>query len=180
MENQSSRALIVIDVQQLFFMDPNNPVHNSTELVANLNKLIAKFRLANEPVIFVRHNELDEGGLNFGSDRWEVASLLDAREDDIYVEKTHADSFYKTNLAEVLENLNVKSLVLAGLQTDFCVDSTCRSAFGRGYQTTLVSDAHSTYDNQFMSAADTIAYHTRLIGGRFATLKTTVEITGIN
>jgi nicotinamidase-related amidase len=157
-------------------MNPSNLVHNSVELVENLNKLIAKFRSASEPVVFVRHNEADEDGLNFGSDRWAVCSQLDAREDDIYVEKTHADSFYRTNLAEVLESLNVNSLVLAGLQTDFCVDSTCRSAFGRGYETTLVSDAHSTYDNQFMTAAETIAYHTNLIGGRFATLKATREI----
>jgi nicotinamidase-related amidase len=176
MNNLPNRALIVIDVQQLFFMDPSNLVHHSAELVANLNKLIAKFRETGEPIIFVRHNEADEGGLNLGSDRWEVCSHLDAREDDVYVEKTHADSFYKTNLTEVLESLNVDSLVLAGLQTDFCVDSTCRSAFGRGYKTTLVSDAHSTYDNQFMTAGETIAYHTNLIGGRFATLKTTKEI----
>ncbi|MBS1795249.1 MAG: cysteine hydrolase [Acidobacteria bacterium] len=178
MNEQPKRALIVIDVQQLFFMDANRPVHNSAALVANLNKLIAKFRENGEPVIFVRHHEPDEGGLNFGSARWQVYSGLDARADDVYVEKTHADSFYRTNLAEVLAGLGVDSVVLAGLQTDYCVDSTCRSAFGRGLRTTLVSDAHSTYDNSFMTAEQTIAYHTKLIGGRFAELRTTGDLTG--
>lgn len=70
----------------------------------------------------------------------------------------------------------MSSIVITGLQTDYCIDTTCRSAFGKKITTVLVSDAHSTYDNSTMKAIEIVNYHNRIIGRWFATLQQTNEI----
>ncbi len=166
-------ALIVIDVQEGFFSDPIDPVYNEKNLIHNINQLIDSFRKHGKPIIFVRHTDED---LVKGTRRWEVYSKVHSKSDDLYVDKTTPDSFFKTELLNVLKKNNIDSIVIAGLQTDYCIDATCKSAFGKGIPTILISDGHSTYDNSFMKADKIIDYHNKIIGRWFAKLKTTDEI----
>lgn len=142
-------------------------------MISNVNELIEVFREHELPIIFVRHNDED---LVRDTKPWEVLSGVDSRKDDIYVDKTTPDSFYKTNLLNVLKKKNIDSIIIVGLQTDLCIDSTCKSAFGKEISTILVSDGHSTYDNSFMKAEKIIEYHNKIIGQWFAKLETTNEI----
>lgn len=168
-----NKALIVIDVQEGFFSDSNYPVYNEKELINNINQLIDSFRKDGKPIIFVRHIDED---LIKGTRPWEVYSKIHSTSDDLYVAKTTPDSFFKTELLNVLKTNNIDSIVIVGLQTEYCIDTTCKSAFGKGISTILVSDGHSTYDNSFMKANKIIDYHNKIMGSWFAELKTTKEI----
>ncbi len=168
-----NQALLIIDVQNGFFSNPEEPVYNETQLINNINGLIDSFRRLGKPIIFARH--LDED-LVKGTKPWEVYANVHSRPEDLYIDKTTPDSFLNTDLQKVLKDRNIQSLVIAGLQTDYCIDTTCRSAFGKGIPVILASDAHSTYDNSFMKADKIIEYHNKIIGRWFAQLKTTDEI----
>ena len=168
-----NEALIVIDVQEGFFSDPNYPVYNENKLISNINLLIDSFRKKGRPIIFVRHIDED---LVKGTVPWEVFSKVHSKPGDIYVDKTTPDSFYKTDLLSVLKANNIDSIVIVGLQTEYCIDTTCKSAFGKNIPVILVSDGHSTYDNSFMKADRIIEYYNKIIGRWFAKLKTTEEI----
>jgi nicotinamidase-related amidase len=168
-----NEALVVIDVQEGFFADPNYPVYNENRLISNINLLIESFRKRGKTIIFVRHVDED---LVKGTVAWQVFSKVHSRQDDIYLDKTTPDSFYETDLLSVLKENNIDSIVIVGLQTDYCIDTTCKSAFGKNYSVVLVKDGHSTYDNAFMKADKIIDYHNKIIGRWFAKLKTTEEI----
>lgn len=169
-------GLIIIDVQEGFFADKNNPVHDEEILIDNINSLIKFFRAKNLSVVFVRHTENKGQELEKDSKAWQIYSKIDAVENDIYIDKTTPDSFLDTPLRDIIKKLNINTIVIAGLQTDYCIDTTCRSAFGKKIDTILVKDAHSTYDNSFMKASEIIDYHNKIIGRWFAHLKTTKEI----
>lgn len=170
----SKKALIVIDVQNIFFTDENPQPYKIKEVVENMNKLIKNARENNTPIIFVRHS--DEDYMKFGSFEWQIYDGLDALENDFFVEKKTPDSFFETDLLELLERENIGEIYLCGLQTDYCVDTTCRSAFGKKIKAFLVEDAHSTYDTEFVKAENIIKHHNSIIGKWFAKLVPTNEV----
>lgn len=90
--------------------------------------------------------------------------------------KYHADSFHETDLQEHLKAMHVKKLVIVGIQTEFCVDTTCRRAFSLGYETILVADGHSTFDSDLLTASQIIAHHNMVLGSQFAELKQAADV----
>ena len=139
LENRPNTALLVIDVQ-------NGAVagaHQRDAVVANVGSLVEKARREDVPVVWVQHS--DEG-LVRGSDEWRIVSELTPAETEPLVEKNYGDSFEDTALETVLSDLGVGRLVVVGAQTDACIRSTLHGAFARGYDATLVSDAHTTED----------------------------------
>lgn len=169
-----STVLIVIDVQTGLFTEPGYPVYQKDSILRNINALIAKARSADVPVFFVQHTE-SEGPLQLNTPGWKIHSALDVRDSDVRFIKTSPDSFYKTPLESLLKDRGITDLVLCGLQTEYCVDTTTRSAFSHGYRTFLVSDAHSTYDNDLLKASQIVAHHNGILRS-FADLKTTQDI----
>ena len=139
LENRPNTALVVIDVQ-------NGVVagnHERDAVVANIGGLVDKARSEGVPVVWVQHND---DNLPRGSNEWEIVSELEPAGDEPLVEKQYGDSFEDTPLESVLSDLGVGHLVVCGAQTDMCVRSTLHGAFTRGYDATLVSDAHTTED----------------------------------
>jgi len=139
LENRPNTALLVVDVQQ-GVVDGN---HQRDEVVANVGGLVEKARQERIPVVWVQH--FDEG-LVRGSDEWRIVSELAPGEEEPLVEKSYGDSFEDTTLETVLSGLGVGRLIVAGAQTDACIRSTLHGALARGYDATLVSDAHTTED----------------------------------
>lgn len=169
-----STALIVIDVQTGLFTEPGYPVYQEDSVLKNINALIAKARIADVPVFFVQHTE-SEGPLQLNTPGWQIHSALDVRDSDVRFIKTTPDSFFRTPLETLLKERKITDLVLCGLQTEYCVDTTARSAFAHGYRTVLVSDAHSTYDTGLLKASQIVAHHNGILRS-FADLKTTPDI----
>ena len=152
-------ALLVIDVQ-MFGFGEDSPVHAGESLLANLCDLVARARAAGVPVIYVQHcgaeGELDE----LGAPAWEIHP-----------------AFQETTLLQELESRNIKRLVIAGMQTEYCIDTTCRRAYSLGYDVVLAKDAHSTWDTEHLTAPQVIAHHNATLGDWFVTLKAARDIT---
>jgi nicotinamidase-related amidase len=157
LENRPNTALLVIDVQNGVV----EGAHDRDEVVANVGSLVERARRERVPVVWVQHS--DEG-LARGSDAWRIVPELTPAEAEPLVEKNYGDSFEGTNLEGVLSGLEVGRLVVVGAQTDACVRSTLHGAFARGYDTTLVSDAHTTEDQTPWGAPppDQVIAHTNL------------------
>lgn len=150
-------ALLIIDVQQAL-CSGEGAAHDIDSVLQRINALGQQARAAGVPVVLVQHEEPD-GDFLYGSSGWQLAEGLLAGAGDVRVRKTTPDSFNGTDLAEVLNELDVDGLVICGLQTDFCVDTTVRSALAKGYDVTLVGDAHSTVDNAVLKAEQIVAHH---------------------
>jgi nicotinamidase-related amidase len=139
LENRPNTALVVIDVQ-------NGVVtgnHERDAVVANIERLVEKARREQIPVVWIQ----DSGESRvIGSEPWEIVSELTPMETEPHVDKKYGDSFEDTNLESLLADLAVGRLIVAGAQTDACIRSTLHGAFVRGYDTTLVADAHTTED----------------------------------
>jgi nicotinamidase-related amidase len=151
-------ALLVIDVQNAL-CSGRYAVFESQRVIERVNEVSTKARAAGAPVVLIQH-ESRNGPLDHGSEGWRLADGLGVEETDIRLGKTATDSFHHTELHSILQRLGIDHLVICGLQSEFCVDTTTRRALGLGYRVTLVSDAHSTLDNGILTAAQISAHHT--------------------
>jgi nicotinamidase-related amidase len=157
LENRSKTALLVIDVQNGVVAG----AHERDAVVANVGSLVEKARQEQVPVVWVQHS--DEG-LARDSDNWRIVPELTPDDAEPLVEKNYGDSFEDTTLENILADLGVGRLVVVGAQTDACIRSTLHGAFVRGYDATLVSDAHTTEDLSAWGAPtpDKVIAHTNL------------------
>ena len=150
-------ALLVIDVQQ-GLCEGEHDAFESRQVIARINKVSEKARAAGAVVIFVQH-ESKSGYLEFGTDAWQLAHGLHVEATDLRIRKTTPDSFHRTELEELLKRHAVGNLVICGMHTEFCVDTTTRRALALGYPVVLVEDAHTTESNEHLSADQIIRHH---------------------
>jgi nicotinamidase-related amidase len=157
LENRPNTALLVVDVQNGVV----EGAHERDGVVANVGGLVEKARQEGVPVVWVQHS--DEG-LERGSDAWRIVPELTPGDAEPLIEKNYGDSFEATPLETVLSGLGVGRLVVVGAQTDACIRSTLHGALVRGYDATLVSDAHTTEDQTAWGAPppDQVIAHTNL------------------
>jgi nicotinamidase-related amidase len=157
LKDRSTTALLVIDVQNGVVADS----HNRDEVIANINTLVDKARSEDVPVIWVQHSSDD---LPLDSESWQYVPELQRRDSEPLVHKLYGDSFEDTNLEDLLAERGVARLVVSGAQTDACIRSTLHGGFTRGYDVTLVSDAHTTEDLSQYGAPtpDKVIAHTNL------------------
>lgn len=133
-------ALLVIDVQR----DVVAGAWQRQTVIANIVELVKKARHHDVPVIWVRHSD-DE--LEYGSIGWQIVDELIPLPGEMIIEKHYGDAFEATDLAAALDENQINHLVICGAQSDACVISTLFGSFVRGYDTTLVGDAHTTVDH---------------------------------
>lgn len=150
-------ALLVIDVQKGVVAD----AHQRDTIVAGIGTLVDKAREEGIPVVWVQHSD---DGLVKGSEAWEYVPELTRRATEPLVHKNFGDSFEGTELEDVLAGAGVGHLVVTGAETDACIRSTIHGAFTRGYDVTLVADAHTANDNSEWGAPppDQVIAHTNL------------------
>ena len=168
-------ALLVIDVQQGLF---DEGAFEPERLLTQVKTLIDHARSSDVPVIYVQHNEDPEygGSLVAGQPGHAIHAAIAPQVGDAIIQKFNPSSFQDTNLQDVLAEKGIKRLVLSGMQTEMCVDSTCRDAYARGYNVTIASDAHTTMDNNVLKADQIIKHHNATLR-MFAKIKPTEEIT---
>jgi nicotinamidase-related amidase len=151
-------AMLVIDLQCGSVCD-SNPKHDSDGLVRRLNGLARRVRRGDGIVIFVQQDGPKGDDHYPGTPGWELLPDLDVREEDIVIRKTCCDAFLGTELTEILDAHGAENLIITGCSTDFCVDTTVRSALGRGYRTFVPVDGHTTSDRPHLPAESIIAHH---------------------
>ena len=157
LENRPNTALLVVDVQNGVV----EGAHARDSVVANVGSLVEKARREQIPVVWVQHSDEE---LVRESDDWRIVPELAPGEAEPLVEKHYGDSFEDTTLERVLSDLGVGRLVVVGAETDACIRSTLHGAFVRGYDATLVSDAHTAGDKSAWGAppVDQVIAHTNL------------------
>ncbi|GAA2104467.1 cysteine hydrolase family protein [Microlunatus panaciterrae] len=176
--DRPNSALLVIDVQNGVVAE----AHQRDAVVANIGTLVLKARGEGTAIVWVQHSDEQ---LEKGSDAWEYVPELPRGESEPLVHKTYGDSFEDTDLEGVLAQAGVGHLVVTGAQTDACIRSTIHGAFARGYDVTLVADAHTTEDLSAWGAPppDQVIAHTNLYWreqsapGRTASVVETKDVT---
>jgi nicotinamidase-related amidase len=157
LENRRNTALLVVDVQNGVV----GGAHQRDAVVANVGSLVEKARRERVPVVWVQHSDEQ---IAKGSEDWRIVPELAPGDAEPLVEKSYGDAFEDTTLETVLAGLGVGRLVVVGAETDACIRSTLHGAFVRGYDATLVSDAHTTGDKAPWGAPppDKVIAHTNL------------------
>jgi nicotinamidase-related amidase len=154
-------ALLVIDVQVGLF---ERSVYRAGELLDRLGDLIERARAANMPIIYVQHTgSSPRHTLHPNSPGWRIHPDIAPEVGDVVIEKRFLDAFKQTDLRRELDGRGIRRLIVAGLQTEMGVDTTCRRASQLGYEVTLVMDGHSTFDNRYFTARQLIEQENLLI-----------------
>lgn len=169
-------ALLIIDMQSGNFQGPD-PVSDKERLLSKVQRLIDKAHGEGVPIFYVQNKGSKGDPDEIGTPGWEIHPTIIPKEGDVVIEKETPDAFHKTTLHQKLKSKKIEKLVIAGLQTEYCIDTTCRRAYSLGYDILLVKDAHSTWDSSNLKAKQIIEHHNQVLGGWFATLKNETEIT---
>ncbi len=166
-------ALVIIDSQEGIFGRDEHAAYRAEETLQNIRLLLNKARETGLPVVFVQH---DDEGLPHGTDGWQICREIAPQAGEPVVEKHTMDSFYKTELDAVLQHLHIKTLILCGMQTEYCVDTACRRAYTMGYDAFLVSDGHTSRDDGYLTGAQIVTYHNMILQSESLQVKTTREL----
>ena len=151
-------ALLVIDMQ----IGLVEGAYQEGPVLDRIADLMHRARGAGIPVVHVQHHHATYAPLKAGAPTWHLHPRVAPLGGERVIGKTASDSFHDTPLLDELRRLGVNHLVVTGMQTEFCVDTTCRRAIGLGLNVTLVSDAHTTIDAAF-PAEQIIRHHNAVL-----------------
>jgi nicotinamidase-related amidase len=173
-------VVVVVDMQ-VGLLD-GQPKHDLAGVIGRINALSDAVRRRSGVVIWIRHCGKPGDGFEQGSPGWAFLPELDRRGDDLVVDKTLNDAFAGSTLQETLKRLAADRVLVCGWATDFCVDSTIRSAVSHDYNVIVAGDAHTLNDRPHLDAASVIRHHnwvwSDLITNRSIRVATTAELIG--
>jgi nicotinamidase-related amidase len=148
-------ALVIIDAQAGLLASANR----ADDVVAHIQDLVARARTSVVPVIFLQHDGGAGGSLEPGSSGWKIHPKIAPQAEEPVIRKRSSDSFYQTCLQDELTARNVNHLIIAGMKTEYCVDTTSRRAVSLGFDVTLAADAHTTSDSDVLTAEQIVKHH---------------------
>ena len=151
-------ALIIIDMQRGAFVE-GPPKHDAAGLMARLNTLAADVRAHGSAVVFIQHDGPPGDPFHPDQPGWPLVGELILHSSDTVIRKKSCDAFLDTSLDRFLMARAVDSLIITGGATDYCVDTTVRSALARGYATVVPSDGHTVANRPHLPAERIIAHH---------------------
>jgi nicotinamidase-related amidase len=163
-------ALVLIDLQQAIFRGRggSRQAEADAALEAAGTKaaaVLAAARKSGLAVVHVQHDGPDGHRLAKGSAGWGLRAQTAPAAGEAVIHKTASDSFLGTTLKETLRRLGAERIVIAGCMSDFCVDTTCRSAVAHGFDVVLVADGHATVDNDVLRLEQIVAHHNTTLDG---------------
>ncbi|MCC3380300.1 cysteine hydrolase family protein [Paenibacillus farraposensis] len=165
-------ALLIVDVQAFMI---EHPPYQGNAIVERIEKLINRSRDLDIPVIYIQHCGKEGSPFEIGAPTWHIHPAITPRENDPVIQKFASDSFLDTQLQNELESREINHLVIVGLQTEYCIDTTSRRAISLGYDVTLINDCHSTFDGSVLKAEQIIAHHNSVLNG-FGTAKNRITV----
>ena len=148
--------LIVIDMQKALLDDE---LYNLNGLLDNVSKLIEAARANRVEVIYVQHDAGEGSGFSVGDEAFEIADEVAPQAGEKVFVKRASSSFTNREFAAYLEKEEGDTLLIVGLQTNFCIDATVKSAFERGYDVFIPEGTNSTFDNDYMTGETTYNYY---------------------
>ena len=151
-------ALLILDAQVNMFAEDGS-VFEGDKVLQKISDLIAKARARCVPIIYIQNNGAEGDPDLPGTPGWQIHPAVAPGAGDIVIQKRTPDAFHETTLQSALDSHNIRQLVIAGMQTEMCIDATCRRACALGYDVILVKDAHSTFDDDGLTAAQIITQY---------------------
>jgi nicotinamidase-related amidase len=142
-------ALLIVDVQTAIVKDQPYKIQ---EMLQNINRLLTYFRNHSAEIIYVRHDGGEGDDLQKGTAAWQIQSDIAPAAGEKIFDKNYNSAFRRTGLREYLEQKEIRTLVLTGLQTEYCIDATCKVAFEYGFEVIVPDGTVSTLDSRFLSA----------------------------
>lgn len=159
-------VLLVVDTQNAI---TNSRLYQFDLFESHVKELINKARHNDIEVIFVRHDDGVGSELTKGNDGFEVYDGFKPNDDEIVFDKNVNSSFKETGLLEYLKQKEENTIIIVGLQTDYCIDATIKAGFEHGFKMIVPENTNSTFDNQYMTAEQTYRYYNKFIwNGRYA------------
>lgn len=156
-------VLLVVDTQKAI---TNSRLYNFDVFKSNVMKLISKARDNDIEVIFIRHDDGVGNELTKGNNGFEIYEDFQPEDGEIIFDKNVNSSFKDTGLLEYLKKKGEKTIIIVGLQTDYCIDATIKAGFEHGCKMIVPENSNSTFDNQFMTAEQTYKYYNKFIWNR--------------
>jgi nicotinamidase-related amidase len=162
---------------QVGAFDGPEPLWEGERVLATINDLIRQARAAGAPVFAARHTGPAGGPLAPGSAATQLLARLDVDTGrDVVFDKTRPSCFFGTDLARELERRGVGELVIAGIKTQYCIDTTCRAAAERSLSVVLVEDGHTCADTPMLQARQIVDHHNATLRGPFARVVPAAEV----
>ena len=158
--------LLVVDMQKGI---ADSELYNYETFMDRTVRLIGAARKNHVEVVFVQHDAGPESGLSAGDEDFEIVDQAAPEKGEKVFVKTINSCFGNKEFAEYMEQQKDKRLMIIGLQTNFCIDATVKSAFERGYRVIIPEGTNSTFENDYMSGETTCRYYNEFMWpGRFA------------
>lgn len=173
LDNMKNTVLLVVDVQTALIAE--HP-YNEEKVISNIKQLINEARNTNMEVVYVRHDD-GEGELERGVDGWQIYNEIAPMEGERIFDKQYNSAFLKTGLKEYLNQNKVETIILVGLQTEYCIDTTCKAAFEHGYKIIVPYETNTTFDNEYLTGEKLYEYYNKTIwNNRFARVISVEEL----
>lgn len=167
-------VLLVVDVQNaLIKAHPDN----EECVIENIRKLILTARDHGKEVLYVRHDDGEGTELEKGTDGWQIYDDIAPNSSESIFEKQYNSAFFKTGLREYLVSKGIDTIILVGLQTEYCIDATLKSAFDFGYKIIIPEETNTTFDNEYLTGEKLYAfYNYKIWNNRFANVLSMDEV----
>ena len=153
-------VLLVIDIQKGI---TDNRLYNFDDFIRETRKVIDAARAKNIEIIYVQHDDGPGTGFSVGDEDYEIADQVAPNEQEKVYVKTINSAFGNEKLAQHLQEQEDKRLMIVGLQTNFCIDATVKSAFERGFKVIIPKGTNSTFDNDYMNGETTYRYYNEMM-----------------
>ncbi|WP_404483078.1 cysteine hydrolase family protein [Pseudomonas sp. HT11] len=162
-----ANALLIIDMQNGLYDGPDKPFERE-RVLGTINQLIQRARSAHAPIFVAQHIGPSGSPIEAGSPLWQLwpGLQVDAARDHVF-NKTRPSCFLGTDLAQQLAAAQVDELVIVGMKTQFCIDTTCRVAVELGFSVTLPEDGHTCMNTNALPAEAIIEHHNETLAGAF-------------
>jgi len=176
MPKVSKSCFLVVDVQNLMVEDSN---YRGREMLDTIKRLLTFCRKSGIEVIYVRH-EGKNGVLMKDTEPWQIYKEVAPLDGEKIFDKRRSSSFYQTGLKEYLLDKGIETIILAGMETGFCINATVQAGYEHGFKILIPENGHTAgdYDAPFMSAERSVAYHNALWNGRFGTVLSVENLEG--
>jgi nicotinamidase-related amidase len=156
-------ALLIVDVQRALI---DEHPFDEKAFLQRLQKLIGAARASGVDVIYVRHDGGKGDPLTYGEPGFAIHPDIASQPGEMVFDKKYNSAFKETELEKHLNARGIERIVLAGMQTEYCIDATCKSAFDRGYSLVIPAGCTTTFDNQYLSGEQLVSFYENLIWNR--------------
>lgn len=159
-------VLLIVDAQRAI---TNKALYRFDTFVSNVKQLLDTARKCGIEVIYIRHDDGPGEPLSKGNDGFEIYDEFKPAPGEKIFDKTVNSPFKGTGLPEYLKSKEENQLIIAGLQTDYCIDAAVKCGFEHGFEIMVPEYSNSTFDNEFMSAEQSYDYYNKYMwNGRYA------------